>query len=299
IVQACSGKDGGIGAAAVLYEGRREPTSARWHLGTSKEHTVFEGECVGQLLGLRLLQEQTKRRLYNSITTVSIAVDNQSSLRRHARRDPQPGAYIIEEIHSTYKKLKQQHPNFRIKFRWVPGHEGIEGSERADEEAKIASEGAEGNKAAAKGILKKELPLPRYRKIEKIDPSPRFRILTKGMARRSASLLVQLRTEHVPLKAYLHKFKLADEPTCERCNQETPETVIRFLKQCPAYQRQRRQLKHSIGHERDVDLTLLADKDNIRHLFKYIKDTGRFNETHGDVEIPERRDDDDEDNESW
>ncbi|PPQ81891.1 LOW QUALITY PROTEIN: hypothetical protein CVT26_014322 [Gymnopilus dilepis] len=258
--------------------------------------------------------------------TLSLILTAQSraSLRRHARRDPQPGAYIIEDIHSTYKKLEQQHPKFRIKFRCVPGHEGIERSERADEEAKISSEGAERNKAAAKEILKKELPqscdkariertkeeeadttfrkLPRYRKIEKIDPSmpsPRFRMLTKGMARRSASLLVQLRTEHVPLKAYLHKFKLADEPTCEQCDQETPETAIHFLQQCPAYRRPRRQLKHSIGHEKDVDLTLLANKENLRHLFKYVKDTGRFNETHGDVEIPERQDDDDEDNESW
>src|ERR1700678_438092 len=51
-----SGKEGHRGAAAVLYHRFRVPKMARFHVGHSKEHTVFEGEGIGQLLGLKLLQ---------------------------------------------------------------------------------------------------------------------------------------------------------------------------------------------------------------------------------------------------
>src|SRR5271163_3977309 len=50
-----SGKDGKVGAAAIIYFGFRIPRTARLHLGSLKQHTVYEGECVGQLLGLQLL----------------------------------------------------------------------------------------------------------------------------------------------------------------------------------------------------------------------------------------------------
>src|SRR5271168_5462576 len=50
-----SGKEEGVGAAAILYFGFRVPRTARFHLGSSSQHTVYKGECVGQLLGLRLL----------------------------------------------------------------------------------------------------------------------------------------------------------------------------------------------------------------------------------------------------
>ncbi|KAF8806352.1 hypothetical protein BYT27DRAFT_7030169, partial [Phlegmacium glaucopus] len=50
-----SGKDGEIGAAAIMRFGFRPKKIARYHLGSINKHTVFEAECVGQLLGLHLL----------------------------------------------------------------------------------------------------------------------------------------------------------------------------------------------------------------------------------------------------
>ena len=45
-----SGKGGHIGAAAILYYGFRVPKTARYHVGSSCEHTVFEGEAIGQVV---------------------------------------------------------------------------------------------------------------------------------------------------------------------------------------------------------------------------------------------------------
>jgi hypothetical protein len=50
-----SGKGGHIGAAAILYYGFRVPKTARFYVGSSGKHTVFEGEAIGQLLGLKVV----------------------------------------------------------------------------------------------------------------------------------------------------------------------------------------------------------------------------------------------------
>ncbi|KAF8174769.1 hypothetical protein BJ912DRAFT_800465, partial [Pholiota molesta] len=115
-------------------------------LGTIKEHTVFEGECIRQLLGLQLLSEQAKTIPRHMRTTASIAVDNQASLQAHDRRKPQPGSYLIDEIQNEHRRIREKHPHITIKFRWVPGHEKIPGSERVDAQAKKATEGSEANK---------------------------------------------------------------------------------------------------------------------------------------------------------
>ncbi|RPD54989.1 hypothetical protein L227DRAFT_510637, partial [Lentinus tigrinus ALCF2SS1-6] len=48
--------EGGVGAAAVLFNERsRDWTSLRLHLGSADEHTVYEAETVGAILGTELI----------------------------------------------------------------------------------------------------------------------------------------------------------------------------------------------------------------------------------------------------
>ena len=53
-----SGYEGNVGAAALLYrKGTEEPEKIlRFHLGSLKKHTTFEGEAVGSILAAWLLQ---------------------------------------------------------------------------------------------------------------------------------------------------------------------------------------------------------------------------------------------------
>lgn len=67
--------DGGVGAAAVLIAPGRNPKVLRYHLGTSTDHSVYEGEVVGIALGIELLHRERTCR------TASCAVDNTASLR--------------------------------------------------------------------------------------------------------------------------------------------------------------------------------------------------------------------------
>ncbi|KJA25254.1 hypothetical protein HYPSUDRAFT_135005, partial [Hypholoma sublateritium FD-334 SS-4] len=94
--------------------------------------------------------------------------------------------------------------------------------------------------------------------------------------------ITQLRTEHIPLAAYLHRFNLAESPTCQQCLEGT-ETVAHYLKNCKAYKKQRRALKFAIGQATDVGTHLLGTRKNMRHILKYVHDTKRFAESHGDL----------------
>ncbi|KAF9562670.1 hypothetical protein CPC08DRAFT_817033 [Agrocybe pediades] len=144
-----SGKGGNVGAAAVLYHGGEIPEVSRYHLGKNSTYSVFEGECLGQLLGLGLLEQKLFLRSMldqrRAKYTFSVAVDSQESLLCHhiskvrmARRSP-----IIREIHQAYSRILSMYPDVSIGFRWVPAHEGIIGGDEADMQAKLAAKGAE------------------------------------------------------------------------------------------------------------------------------------------------------------
>src|SRR5882724_1543678 len=129
-------------------------------------------------------------------------------------------------FHQQVTAVQASHPGIEIVIRWTLGHEGILGNERANEEAKLAAKGESSDKrllprgcredlfqsrSAARQIHAKKTKekakkwfehLPRCQRLQRIDPSmpsSSFRKDTRGLERWKASLLVQLRTRHVPL----------------------------------------------------------------------------------------------------
>jgi hypothetical protein len=129
---------------------------------------------------------------------------------------------------------------------------------------------------------------PRCDALHQIDntaPSSSFQSLVMDIPRRHASILVQLRTGHVPLNKYLHRIKRADSPLCPACEGGT-ESVLHFLVTCPAYEPFRRPLHQALKrHSRSLNV-LLNDSAALRPLFQFINRTGRFRATFGDVELP-------------
>ena len=300
-----SGKDGKVGASAVMYFGFRVPRTARYHLGSLKQHTVYEGECVGQLLGLRLLLNSG---INLDRCKISLGVDSQAAIKRHSNPIRASASYIIEEIHQIVHTLVSKYPRADFTIRWTPGHVGLKGNEEADAEAKRAADSANNNVNSRFGMLKKPLPIsrsahrrrlmdiasaayhkefhksPRYQRIARFDPSmpsDKYRKLTATLSKRHTSILTQLRTNHVPLQFYLHRFKLADSPVCPQCN-EHPETVTHYLFHCRKYAKQRAQLKKDLKPGTRLDLRILGDKKNLTALFKFIKASNRFDEDHGE-----------------
>ena len=205
--------------------------------------------------------------------------------------------------------LLVSYPRAKFTIRWSPGHAGLVGNEAVDIEAKKAACSPTHNVKSRFGILTKALPIsrathrlkltvsatkaqfrafqtsPRIQRTRRFDtsmPSSRFRKSTATMPKRFVSILTQLRTNHAPLQAYLHRFKLADSPTCPHCN-EHPETVTHYLMHCDKYVVQRSQLRRDLKSGRRLDMSVLGDKLNYPALFKFINATKRFEDTFRDL----------------
>ncbi|KAF7363687.1 RNA-directed DNA polymerase from transposon X-element [Mycena sanguinolenta] len=244
-----SGIDRRIGASAVLFKDGREIGALQLFLGDDDQHTVYEGEGIGGCLAMALLL-----KLDNLQGPVTIVVDNQAAVRAILARTPLPSHWIWDVWHGLAAALARRHPNAHVTVRWSPGHVGIIGNERADEEAKRAAQGR--NSSPQQHIphrIRGELPWGRsavqqylnsYRKtvIERQwRASPRYArtmqydtkitagsyiTLADNLPRSLAVLLLQLRSGHVPLAKHLHRIQKADSPICPCCRQ-ADESVVR------------------------------------------------------------------------
>ena len=97
-------------------------------------------------------------------------------------------------------------------------------------------------------------------------PSKTYDKLISPLSRRHASLLFQLRTNHVPLQTYLAHIGKATVGTCPTCH-TTPETVAHFLLVCPTYSLHRALHFRSLGYSGRTLPTLLNSADAIRPKF--------------------------------
>ncbi|KAE9402821.1 hypothetical protein BT96DRAFT_936887 [Gymnopus androsaceus JB14] len=311
-----SGIEGMVGSAAVLYREGVKISSLRMQLGKETEHEVFEGELVGPSLGLELLRKE------RNVSTVSLWIDNTAAISATGSVASGPLHYLMDHFHSLYSRLKRHHPNLVITVGWVPGHEGVEGNEAADEEAKEAAAHGSSPKQLLPHTFRKSLPMsssaarktfakhlnktrddmfcqsPRFTRFQKAAKGEattvarKFQTITKGLAKPHISVLVHLRTGHCYLYAHLHRIGKIDTPDCPACKRE-PETVYHFLLQCPAHRRARARLRAEVGSRNMNTEKLLNSKDSLRPLFQFINDTGRFRNTFGT--LPPLADDEGED----
>lgn len=66
----------------------------------------------------------------------TIVTDNQAVFWSYSARKATLGSYLIKNVRAIIKTIKEKWPRVRLKLQWVPGHEEIEGNEKANKEAK-------------------------------------------------------------------------------------------------------------------------------------------------------------------
>ena len=233
-----------IGAAALLIREGEQDRTLHDHLGPSSLHTVHEAELVGLLLGLHLIKTERRGR-----TSFAVGADNQAARSTLNSVKSTTGQYIADEISKTAASIKKQRNsgNYSLTFRWAAGHVGIKGNEEVDGEAKKAAEGLSSGKKELPPLLRKPLKhnkaalrqqrrdvlkarwkkeweaSTRANKFKALDltaPSDIFIKLISDdkLSRNDASRIFQLRTGHVPLNAYLERFKRVDRASCPACD---------------------------------------------------------------------------------
>ncbi|OBZ69518.1 hypothetical protein A0H81_10498 [Grifola frondosa] len=281
----------------------------RFHLGSSDDHSVYEAEVVGLLLGTELLKTE------RSLEGASIAADNKSSIQATKLRRPAPAHYLLDSLHKHLRALGRRHHEAKVTIRWVPGHMDLEGNETADLEAKRAARGDSSPKEDLPDILRDGLPrsatkmrqvfltdlqgkakttwnssrrAQSFARLDKGLPSRKYEKLIGKMPRRQANILFQLRTEHVPLQKHLHRIRRAESPICPACH-AAPETVHHFLLTCPAHAHHRwTHLDRALGRTGRSLSCLLNTSTAMKPLFSFINATGRLSETFGNATAGKR-----------
>jgi hypothetical protein len=210
--------------------------------------------------------------------------------------------------HAHAEALAKRHPDAKVTIRWAPGHVGIAGNERADEEAKRAAQ--QEDSSPLKAIPKPfrgDLPWsrsairqdyhtelwaamkqdweysPRYARISSYNEKllrGSYINLANHLPRSLAVLLLQLHTGHIPLAKHLHRINKADSPICPCCRQ-ADETVVHYLLCCSAHHDARQELSRKGGRPATVLSKLLGSPELYPPLFQFVARTGRFHNVHG------------------
>ncbi|KIJ04479.1 hypothetical protein PAXINDRAFT_30105, partial [Paxillus involutus ATCC 200175] len=100
--------------------------------------TVYESEVVGLSLAIHLLETERDLEL-----PATIYIDNQAAIKASNLFSSKSGHYLVDRFRDAAAKLRK---SLRCKKKdisicWISGHDGVEGNEKADEEAKKAAEG--------------------------------------------------------------------------------------------------------------------------------------------------------------
>ncbi|KAF8591811.1 hypothetical protein K439DRAFT_1325962 [Ramaria rubella] len=115
-------------------------------------------------------------------------------------------------------------------------------------------------------------------KTNEIDPSlpsNKFLKATSKLSCNYTSLLLQLRTCHIPLNKHLHCISKANSPFCPHCPSRH-ETVHHFLLMCPAYTPHRRELEKHLGRGAKSLQHLLLNPKTMSCLVSFIRSTERL-----------------------
>ena len=295
-----------IGAAAILHHPNGNTWILHYHLGPFKQHTIYKAEAVGLILATKLLLDEL-----DVYKPVSIFINNQAAIKSSDIFQTRPGHYLIDNFCASIKQIKKIHHLHAqdIILWWIPGHNGIEGNEKADSEAQLTSEGPEHNSAhqqlpeilhnsplphSVSATLqyqkqtmktkwtKKLAESPHYEHLSQIDPkllSSSFTKLTLLRTWWQTPILIWLHTNHCPINKYLKCITKSPSDSCPHCN-KTPEIIIHFLLNCPQYDHPRHVLHQRIRPCNMNIPFLLSSEKAIPNLLTYVEQTNRLMTSH-------------------
>jgi len=241
---------------------------------------------------------------------IIIYSDNQAEIRAAAHSKARPAHHHLSKLHDTIEKQKAaasaRKREREFKVIWVLGHEGVEGNEAVDAEAKRAAEGPDGSSllTMVPGDLYEEPPANtsarrqhhtktlrkqwettwqasrRYKCTRNMSgsgdatPQQLRRALLKRR-RDEMSAIVQLRTGHAPLNKHLHRINKLPTAICQRCADAT-ESVRHYLIDCEAHETPRHTMQTKLGRGGGRLKDILNTRIGHDELIRFISTTGQL-----------------------
>src|SRR6266481_2973438 len=105
---------------------------------------------------------------------------------------------------------------------------------------------------------------------------------TDSLTRAQVSILMQLQMGHAPLNGFLQRIGKVSSLLCPACS-KAEETVHHFLFDCPTHAHARHSLARKLGRLSKSLQHLLGNWRSFKTVLKYVRETGRFRETYGDL----------------
>ena len=239
---------------------------------------------------------------------VSLYIDNQALIYALSSRKSTSGQHLVKAFRDAANDL-----HCGLTIRWISSHSDIKGNEAADKLAKEAATGRSSRRIDLPHALRGQLPAstsatkqefhenikqlwqktwtesPRRVRFSQIDanfPFNRFRTNLFKLTRQQASLIMQIRTGHIPLNKHLRRIMKADSDKCPKCNTrpgDNPvvESVNHFVFDCTAHEVARRELIAKTGRRHFNLSDIMTSTDNMKALVMYINRTRRLKDEQG------------------
>jgi len=181
-----------------------------------------------------------------------VLVHTDSKITLQLLQNKSKHANLIEQIRTKVQEMEQR--KWRVEFRWIKAHAGHRGNEMVDQQAKEAAKNKkieecyikipksvvmseqkeqcvkwwqrEWTETTKGAITKAFFPKIEDRLNLRLNATPNFTAIVTG---------------HGNIKAYLHKYKIIDNPRCP-CR-KGQQTVQHIISDCPLLEKEREKLK--------------------------------------------------------
>jgi len=215
-----------------MFKQGEEIFALRKHVGDECHHTVYKAEVIGLTLAAELIARES------FIKDAMIGADNQVAIRVLENTRGSLGQHLVDQLQEKIEEIYTKHGQEALEIWCTPRHKGIEENERADKEAKKAAKGdmcpdtqlppgCRGEiktshsmgrqhftrqiKSEAAKQFAKSPRFPCLHEINPLSPSPKFH---KDSECLQVSMLIQLRTGHIPLRKHLNRIEKPNSPMC-------------------------------------------------------------------------------------